>query len=193
MDITEEDLTEILQGAEPHSYKVPMSISDPRLVTDKSGKQEMACDIAINSTFYQKIDKNGLFQNFFITLIFEALENKYDIEIKEEDWVILKNRTVFGSLVPHRVQDRDVQKVKEYNTDKVTDTLSINQGSMQKRQRPLIEELSSNCSTDSSLSGNEDETIRASLKKPEYKLIQETINSDVVKFIAQFQLPECVS
>lgn len=178
IDITAEDLTHILQGEEPHSYKVPMSLSDPRLATDKTGKQEMTCDIAINSEFFKKIEKGGLFQNFFITLIFEALENKYEIEISEDNWTILKNRTVFGNLVPHRIQDRDVQKVHEYHGE-------ANELSKENPKRILIEEISE----------NDIETInsRKSICKPDHKLIQETHNGEVIKLIAQFQLPECVS
>lgn len=172
VDIDEQDLTEILQSDEPHSYKVPMSLSDPRLATDRTGKQETACDIAINTKFFKKIEKGGLFQNFFITLIFEALDNKYDIEINEENWVILKNRTVFGTLVPHRIQDRDVQKVKEYN------------GTENVEKKVLIEEIAE--SDYKKLSDKK--TI-----KPEHKLVQETTNGEVNKLIAQFQLPECVS
>lgn len=171
VDIDEQDLTEILQSDEPHSYKVPMSLSDPRLATDRTGKQETACDIAINTKFFKKIEKGGLFQNFFITLIFEALDNKYDIEINEENWVILKNRTVFGTLVPHRIQDRDVQKVKEYN------------GTENVEKKVLIEEIAE--SDYKKLSDKK--TI-----KPEHKLVQETTNGEVNKLIAQFQLPECV-
>ncbi|XP_063700257.1 PIH1 domain-containing protein 1 [Culicoides brevitarsis] len=177
IDISETDLTEILQSDEPHSYKVPMSLSDPRLATDKSGKQETACDIAINTKFFKKIEKGGLFQNFFITLIFEALDNKYDIEINEENWLILKNRTVFGTLVPHRIQDRDVQKVKEYNGE-------TGAGETSNNKKPLIEEIAE--SDYKKLSDKR--TI-----KPEHKLIQETQNGEVNKLIAQFQLPECVS
>lgn len=177
VDITEQDLTDILQGNEPHSYKVPMSLSDPRLATDKTGKQETACDIAINTKFFKKIEKGGLFQNFFITLIFEALDNKYDMEISEDNWTILKNRTVFGSLVQHRIQDRDVAKVKEYNGEP--------DGETEKPKKVLIEEIPDG--EYKSLSDNR-KTI-----KPEHKLIQETANGEVTKLIAQFQLPECVS
>lgn len=175
VDINEQDLTDILQGDEPHSYKVPMSLSDPRLATDKSGKQETACDIAINTKFFKKIEKGGLFQNFFITLIFEALDNKYNIEISEDNWTLLKNRTVFGSLVPHRIQDRDVQKVKEFNGESETP---------EKPKKVLIEEIPDG---DFKQISEHRKTT-----KSEHKLIQETENGEVTKLIAQFQLPDCV-
>lgn len=186
VDITEQDLTDILQGDEPHSYKVPMSLSDPRLATDKTGKQETACDIAINSKFFKKIEKVGLFQSFFITLIFEALDNKYDIEISEDNWTILKNRTVFGSLVPHRIQDRDVQKVKEYHGE--SDIVPIEKCGNNKKV--LIEEIPDNSEYKTP---NDHASNRKNNTKPEHKLIQETVNGEVIKLIAQFQLPECVS
>jgi len=181
LDISEAMLTSILHSDEPHSYKVPMSLSDPRLASDKTGKQEMACDIAINSFFYEKIMKPGLFQNFFITLIFEALENKYSIELKEDNWLMLKNRAVFGSLVPHRIQDRDAQSVKYFkNTD-----------GKQLKSKPLIEELRISSKT------NPGDMLNIydydSSKTVEHKLIQETKHGQVVRLIAQFQLSNCVS
>lgn len=205
LDITELELTDILQSDEPHSYKVPMSLSDPRLTVDRSGKQEMACDIAVNSTFFKKIEKPGLFQNFFITLIFEALENKYDIEVQAETWLILKNRTVFGSLVSHRIQDRDAQRVKEYQegkTDSAGDRRLVTDDTS--KTKPLIEELPSNYKAPKiNEKGDADNVYnpdpiklaisRGNSVKPEHKLIQETIDGEVTRLIAQFQLPNCTS
>lgn len=207
-DITELELTDILQSDEPHSYKVPMSLSDPRLTTDRSGKQETACDIAVNSGFFKKIEKLGLFQNFFITLIFEALENKYDIEIQADTWLILKNRTVFGSLVSHRIQDRDAQRVKDFNegrSDTAGDPSNLLDGGAPSK-KPLIEELPANYKHpkahekgDAGDSGiyNPDPVklsiSRANSSKPEHKLLQEIIDGEVTRLIAQFQLPDCTS
>lgn len=206
LDITESELTEILQSDEPHSYKVPMSLSDPRLTVDRSGKQEMACDIAVNSTFFKKIEKPCLFQNFFITLIFEALENKYSIEIQAETWLILKNRNVFGNLVPHRIQDRDAQRVKEYNEGNKSETVGDQPilSTDTKGKKPLIEELPSNYKLPKvTEKGDAEKTYnpnpvklaisRGNSVKPEHKLIQETIDGEVTRLIAQFQLPDCTS
>lgn len=210
LNITETQLTDILQSDEPHSYKVPMSLSDPRLASDKTGKQEMTCDIAVNSVFYKKIEKSGLFQNFFITLIFEAIENKYSIEIKEDNWLILKNRAVFGSLVPHRIQDRDTVKVKAYNASHGADGDQAGEipkiAATPAATKPLIEELPADFKykkPSAGVSGDKADTYnpdpvklaisRANTRKPEHKLIQETVKGDVSRLIAQFQLSDCGS
>lgn len=205
LDITESELTDILQSEEPHSYKVPMSLSDPRLTVDRSGKQEMACDIAVNSTFFKKIEKPCLFQNFFITLIFEALENKYDIEVQADTWLILKNRTVFGSLVSHRIQDRDAQRVKEYQEGKPEASDNRATVTTNGSRKPLIEELPSNYKApkvnekgDAPDDDYNPDPVKLAISrnnsiKPEHKLIQETIDGEVTRLIAQFQLPKCIS
>lgn len=90
-----------------------MSITEIRQTKDKSNKLARVCDIAINPRFYEKIERIELFREFFYTIIVEAMETKYNIKVDQTKWIVLKNRTHFGSLITHRVQNRDVRKVLE--------------------------------------------------------------------------------
>lgn len=112
-DITADQLHEILSSETPSNYKIPMSITELRLTPDKSGKDAVVCDVAIHPQFFRKVEAVIIFRDFLITIIFEALDSKYNIDINRDTWIILKNRKCMGTLVKHRVQNRDVQKVYE--------------------------------------------------------------------------------
>lgn len=102
-----------------------MSITEIRLTPDKSGKDAVVCDVAIHSQFFRKVEAQFIFRDFLVTIIFEALDTKYNIQIDRDTWIILKNRKCMGTLVKHRVQNRDIQKVYEsyQNPTKVHKTL----------------------------------------------------------------------
>lgn len=111
-NITTEQLTTIL-STDSNTYKVPMSITEIRQTKDKSNQLARVCDIAINPRFYEKIERIELFREFFYTIIVEAMETKYNIKVDQSKWVVLKNRKCVGSLISHRVQNRDVKNVLE--------------------------------------------------------------------------------
>ncbi|CAH2239253.1 jg21889 [Pararge aegeria aegeria] len=123
VDISNEELMQILNSEDPSSYRVPMSIGEGRIEQDKSGAPAMAYDVAINPEFFSKIEKDDLFQTFFLTVVFEGLQDKYQFEIDMQRFTILKNRHSIGTLQSHRIQIRDVKKCEE------------------RRAQPLIEEI----------------------------------------------------
>jgi len=51
----------------------------------------LAFDVAINSTFFLKVEESLLFQTFLITLVCEGLEDKYNTELD-------KNSTFFSLI-----------------------------------------------------------------------------------------------
>lgn len=112
-DISADQLTEILLSETPSNYKIPMSITELRLIPDKSGKDAVACDVAVHPNYFRKIDALRVFREFLITIVFEALDTKYNVQVNRDTWIVLKNRKCMGTLVKHRVQNRDVQKVYE--------------------------------------------------------------------------------
>lgn len=192
---------DLLISEKPSAYKIPMSISEPRQVKDKTGNEVTACDIAVNPSFVKKVEKILLFREFLTTIVFEAMEIKYNMPIKEDTWSILKNRKCMGGLMSHRIQNRDVQAVKEYYKEpEVGDA-----------KRPLIEEVSSdfmeNISNKKSAIVTEIEEVskdyvpnpvklsvsQANTKKPEYRLIQEMFNGKATHLVGEFYLPDCVS
>ncbi|KPU73783.1 uncharacterized protein Dana_GF15655, isoform B [Drosophila ananassae] len=111
-DVTEEELIAILESTTPGSFRVPMSISEPRLTKDRSDKTVDVCDIAIHPEFLVKILKSQLFKNFFLQIVAEAMSEKFNIQISTEKTIILNNRKFIGTLVSHRVRNDDVKKAQ---------------------------------------------------------------------------------
>ncbi|XP_033169261.1 PIH1 domain-containing protein 1 isoform X2 [Drosophila mauritiana] len=111
-DLTEEELIGILESPTPGSYRVPMSISDPRLTKDRSDKTVDVCDIAINPKFLVKIQKSQLFKNFFMQIVIEAMSEKYNVQLNMEKTIILNNRKFIGTLVTHRVRNEDMKRAQ---------------------------------------------------------------------------------
>lgn len=105
-----------------------MSITEIRQTKDKSNNLARVCDIAINPRFYVKIERIDLFREFFYTIIVEAMETKYNIKVDQTKWIVLKTRKFVGSLISHRVQNRDVKKVLEsYQNPKDSDKKLLKQ------------------------------------------------------------------
>ncbi|XP_047019020.1 PIH1 domain-containing protein 1-like [Helicoverpa zea] len=107
-DITNEELMQILSSEDPSTYRVPMSIGEGRTEPDKSGAPATVYDVAINPDFFKKIEKDDLFQTFFLTVVFEGLQDKYQFEIDMQKYTILKNRKSIGTLQSHRIQIRGI-------------------------------------------------------------------------------------
>lgn len=49
----------------------------------------MAYDVAINSTFFAKVEGSLLFQTFLVTIAIEGLEDKYKMELDKNGMVYL--------------------------------------------------------------------------------------------------------
>lgn len=75
-----------------------------------------AYDVVINPTFYSKIQKSELFHSFFLTIVFEGLESKYDMEL-ERKWTVLKNKKCMGSLHPHCIRSKSKPVIMEMEDD----------------------------------------------------------------------------
>ncbi|KAJ2949992.1 hypothetical protein O0L34_g11324 [Tuta absoluta] len=113
-DITNDELMQILSSEDPSSYRVPMSIGEGRTEPDNSGAPASVYDVAINPDFFKKIEKDDLFQTFFLTVVFEGLQDKYQFEIDmQKKYTILKNRKSIGTLQTHRIQIRDVKTCQD--------------------------------------------------------------------------------
>ncbi|XP_041776347.1 PIH1 domain-containing protein 1-like [Anopheles merus] len=112
-DITEDELIRILNDGEPNAFRIPMSITQPRPALDKSNQGCQVCDIAINTKFYAKIESGGLLREFLISVLFDGVENKYNVALDERNFRILKNKKFIDKLIPHNIQNRDVRQVIE--------------------------------------------------------------------------------
>lgn len=165
-DISNDELMQILSSQDPSSYKVPMSIGEGRPELDKSGAPATAFDIAINPEFFKKIEKDELFQTFFLTVVFEGLQDKYQYDIDAQKYTILKNRKSIGTLQSHRIQARDI-KGSEVET---------------KQKAPLIEEINENSV----------EKIKSSQPAKEeivHRLRREPPKGNIEYLLAEFQIP----
>jgi hypothetical protein len=191
-----------------------MSISEPRQTKDKQDKVVKLCDVAMHPVFFLKVETGELFRSFMITLIIEALDNKYNIKVKDDNWVVLKNRKFFDKLIPHRIQNRDVKTVQDsYKKD---GKIIANEPLLELQPAPaeggvnkkLIEEIDATeykqalkksikpiPIADTKYIPNPTKLAisQANTRKPEYKLFKEPAEGKTEKFIAEFLLPECVS
>ena len=75
-----------------------------------------AYDVVINPTFYNKIQSSELFKSFFLTIVFEGLESKYDIEL-ERNWTVLKNKKCMGVLQPHFIRSKSKPVIMEMDDE----------------------------------------------------------------------------
>ncbi|XP_017473679.1 PREDICTED: PIH1 domain-containing protein 1 isoform X1 [Rhagoletis zephyria] len=210
-DITEEQLADILQSEAPSSFRIPMSISDPRVTKDKSNNSVDVCDIAINPKFFVKVQKSMLFKDFFLALIAEALNDKYNVQIKIEKSIILQNRKVIGTLVQHRVRNNDVKTViKSYQQPTEADKLKLAEmeraatsgEEIGSKRSPLVQEIDT-----SEVDALKRKTVElkenagkikqsialAGSTVPEYKLRAKLCKEEVEELLAEFYLPKCIS
>uniref|UniRef100_A0A182WGR2 PIH1 domain-containing protein 1 n=1 Tax=Anopheles minimus TaxID=112268 RepID=A0A182WGR2_9DIPT len=220
-DITEDELIRILNDGEPNSFRIPMSITVPRTTQDKSDQSCQVCDIAINTKFYDKIESGGLLREFLITVLFDGVENKYDISLDESNFRILKNKKFMDRLIPHNIQNRDVKQVIEsYPSQSAEDRALLSElenprplmGGSQATQgrKPLIEEIDAGTVKTVKNERNSSRTVvpdrtpyvpdptkvaiaQAATKKPESKLFREPPAGKAKRLIGEFHLPECIS
>ncbi|XP_037921938.1 PIH1 domain-containing protein 1 isoform X2 [Hermetia illucens] len=206
-NITEDELNKILNSDEPSSYRIPMSISEPRTTKDKSGNPADACDIAINPEFFRKCEVEIFFRDFLVAVILEGLSEKYNIQIKADNWIVLRNRKFIGQLVPHRVQNRDVKTVYDsYKNPNATQKRMIEELTTgNAKSKKLIEEINprelkamKEVKKQYPNSPRTPEEIKQSIAQansivPRHKFIGKVRGSDVVEIIAEFFLPKCIT
>nr|XP_019528334.2 PIH1 domain-containing protein 1 [Aedes albopictus] len=212
-DITEDQLMAILNDGSPSSFKIPMSITQPRFMKDHVDKQCQVCDIAVNSKFFKKIESGGLMRDFLITIVLEGIDSKYNITLDETDWRLLKNKKFVDKLTAHNIQNRDVKTVLEsYKHPTESDLHKIKEpetpsllGS-EKPKKKLIEEIDpvtikTMKDVRNKLSGK-DEYVpdptkvaisQAASKKPDCRLFRQPASGRVKTLIGEFYLPECTS
>ncbi|CAJ1075998.1 PIH1 domain-containing protein 1 isoform X2 [Xyrichtys novacula] len=111
-ELTREELVELLQSEDPSGYRVPMSLGEPHTEIDNSSQGCTAYDVVINQDFFQKCQKDPLFQQFVILVSLEGLENKYNLELSR-DWKVLKNRKFLGSINEQNIRTKSKPVIQE--------------------------------------------------------------------------------
>ncbi|XP_066564825.1 PIH1 domain-containing protein 1 [Amia ocellicauda] len=117
--LTEAGLVKLLQSDDPSSYRVPMSLGEPHAEIDNSGQGCTAYDVVINDEFFKKTQKDTLFLQFLIAVLFEGLENKYSLDLSRE-WRVLKNRKCLGSIGQQSVRTSSrpcIQEIDDTETE----------------------------------------------------------------------------
>ncbi|XP_033101856.1 PIH1 domain-containing protein 1-like [Anneissia japonica] len=172
VDVTEEELTEVLESEEPGDYRVPMSLGEAHAEIDKAGQGCTAYDVLISREFYAKINKSNLFKGFFITVIYEGIENKFKVAIdKQHAWTILKNRKSMGPLQQHYIRTKSKPRILEMD--------SAEEMSPQASQgvKKLIMEV------------DDDEANKTSIPEPKYEIMREPIDGHPEFLVVEVQLP----
>lgn len=175
-DITEEELVQLLEQEVP-DYRIPMSIGEPHAELDKSGNGCTAYDVMISDEFMAKIVKSYIFNGFFMSVVFEGLENKFGI-ILERNWTQLKNRKCLGNLHDHHVRAKSKPRIQEMSGE-----ASPEEG----KKGPLISEVPSNPSAEM---GNE--SGKAS-EEPDCVIMREPKTGHPEFLVAEVKLPKVKS
>lgn len=194
-DISESELHKLIESANATDFKVPLSVTKPRSGKDKSNNPVEISDVAINSEFFTKKIKrgDGLFYHFVVTLIFESLELKYQIEIDTSNFILLKNRACIGELISHQIYNRDIKSVENYHASNAQNEIlgaddSDNIKITQKIEPPktpgrvLIEEITEK-------KFFQPMKPKANPNEPEYRLVSDFDTFNRTIFIAEFYLP----
>lgn len=146
-----------------------MSIGEGRTEPDKSGAPATVYDVAINPEFFKKIEKDDLFQTFFLTVVFEGLQDKYQCELDMQKYTILKNRKSIGTLQSHRIQIRDIKTSENKVNPPLIEELD-DKGVVQKPSVPTIQK-----------------------REMEYRLRREPPTGEIEYLLAEFKIPASVS
>lgn len=108
-DITDEEFYLLLESERPN-WCIPMSIGHERFESSKDGTQCLTYDIALNTKYFNKIQKEKVYFTFTILATFDAIEDKHEKTLDNKGYVVLKNRKVTGTLHDHRVQKREIRQ-----------------------------------------------------------------------------------
>lgn len=173
-EISDLDLVKIIESDEASDYKVPMSIGEIRSEKDKKGKNAKAVDVAINPYFFNKIQTNQYFKNFFMAVVFQGLENKYGL-ICSDDKIILHNKKAHGTLQMHRIQQREIdEKMGKLNENK--SLIQELAGEKEQQKKVVIETIAS---------------VENTTKKPEYRLYKKKTGSNCLT--GEFKFPDVIT
>ncbi|KAJ3073221.1 PIH1 domain-containing protein 1 [Podochytrium sp. JEL0797] len=79
-----EEVARAMQEGDNVSFKVPLSLSSPKIDKDKAGKLCLVFDAACNTTPFEHCQKNAHFHAFMVTLCCEWIESKHDLFLSRD-------------------------------------------------------------------------------------------------------------
>ncbi|XP_066260943.1 PIH1 domain-containing protein 1-like isoform X2 [Euwallacea similis] len=174
-DITETELNDIIEAEDSGTFKIPMSIAELRTEKDKNAVDAKVVDIAVHPTFLQKVQTYQNFKHFLIALIFQALLDKYSL-LCEDKKIILTNKKAFGTLQPHRIQQRDIDEKMGKLQENQSAMGELTGESKEPSKKVLIETISS---------------MENKARVPEYRLFKKKNGLNCL--FAEFKFPDVIS
>ena len=108
-NISEMELLKMLDELEDPNqivdYRVPMSVGAAHAELDNRGKGCTAYDIIISPSFLHTILNSKTFLGFFMSIVFEAISTKYEVEL-ERNWIMLKAKKFLGKVDEQNVRTK---------------------------------------------------------------------------------------
>eukprot|EP00111_Clytia_hemisphaerica_P004458 TCONS_00012749-protein len=139
-DLSEDEVRKIVESEDPTKFRIPMGIGEAHKEHENSGKEVDVYDIVIHPEFFTKCQQQSFFKEFFIMLIFDGLEAKYELNLNRE-YKILKNRKAMGTLQMQTVRSKSKPVIMEM--DPVMAELEQEQLDEQRQKQQIMSEVSS--------------------------------------------------
>ena len=123
--ISEEELLKMLNSLDDPDqivdYRIPMSVGAAHAELDNRGNGCTAYDIIISPNFLHTITNSKIFLGFFMSVVFEAVQTKYEVEL-ERNWIMLKGKKFLGKLDEQNVRTQKlIQEVQPSNTPLISE------------------------------------------------------------------------
>ncbi|XP_063157227.1 PIH1 domain-containing protein 1 isoform X2 [Candoia aspera] len=119
-DLTNEELACLIESENASTFRIPMSLGEPHVEMDKSGTGCTAYEVTINSNFFNKMESNQFLKEFFLMIAMEGLSEKYEVDITNQEWRILKNRKFMGSISEQNIRTKSKPIIQEMHTSSAT-------------------------------------------------------------------------
>ncbi|KAI8618308.1 pre-RNA processing PIH1/Nop17-domain-containing protein [Chytriomyces sp. MP71] len=106
-----EEVSRAMLEGDNVSFKVPLSLSPPRVDKDKAGKMCLVFDAACNTAPYQQATKDGPFHAFMVTLCTEWIESKHELTLSR-DFTFPKLKSK-GEIATHSIRKQPKSIIME--------------------------------------------------------------------------------
>ncbi|XP_054766716.2 PIH1 domain-containing protein 1-like [Lytechinus pictus] len=185
-DITDSELVKLLDSDEISDYRVPLSIGEPHAEIDNSGKGCTAYDVMINNEFFEKVEKNNLFKGFLMSVVFEGLEQKYNILLNRE-WSQMKKRKCLGTLHQHHLRTKSKPRILDMGPTAEEDSHQSSRQESQLKPKLLISEISDVKHSKVTEIIDTDSSEKA--PEPKYTIMREPMDGHPEFLVVDIELP----
>nr|XP_003226232.1 PREDICTED: PIH1 domain-containing protein 1 [Anolis carolinensis] len=165
-DLTNEELSCLIESEAASNFRIPMSLGEPHAEVDNSNNGCTAYDVTINTSFFNKMEGNKFLKEFFITIVLEGLSEKYNLDLTNQDWRILKNRKFMGSISEQNIRTKS---------------------------KLIIQEMESSESKEKASNVWQSSVSESAATVPEYKIVAEPSLSHPDHLVAKICLPKMTS